>query len=100
MIKKTFTIVTDVWDDMDILDENDNVTGTEQVLIKKNVKLRTSIFLEHIKRYDETVNDKGNVRKGYTKLFLDSGDQVIVKESYNNIDKMMEVNKIGFEYGR
>lgn len=92
-------MVTDLYDDVEVENE-DHTISYEQQLIKKDVKIRTSIYLEDIKRYDETVNEKGNIKKGYTKLFLSSGDNIIVKESYKTIDELLSTNKIGFRYGK
>ena len=87
-------------DNQDIVDEDDKVIGSEQFLLRKNVKLRTQVYLEDIKRHEEVLTDNGNLKKGFTKLYLQSGDNLVVKESFDNITKMLSTNKIGFRYGK
>lgn len=100
MIPKVFISYIDLYDERDIVDEDDKVIGSEQFLLRKNVKLRTQVYLEDIKRHEEVLTDKGNLKKGFTKLYLQSGDNLVVKESFDNITKMLNTNKIGFRYGR
>ena len=100
MIPKVFISYIDLYDERDIIDEDNKVIGSEQYLMKKNVKLRTQVYLEDIKRHEEVLTDNGNLKKGFTKLYLQSGDNLVVKESFDNITKMLSTNKIGFRYGR
>ena len=100
MIPKVFISYIDLYDERDIVDEDDKVIGSEQFLLRKNVKLRTQVYLEDIKRHEEVLTDNGNLKKGFTKLYFQSGDNLVVKESFDNITKMLSTNKIGFRYGR
>lgn len=100
MIPKVFISYIDLYDERDIVDEDDKVIGSEQFLLRKNVKLRTQVYLEDIKRHEEVLTDKGNLKRGFTKLYLQSGDNLVVKESFDNITNMLSANKIGFRYGR
>ncbi len=100
MIPKVFISYIDLYDERDIVDKDNNIIGSEQFLMKKNIKLKTQVYLEDIKRHEEVLTDKGNLKHGFTKLYLQSGDNLVVKESFDNITKMLSTNKIGFRYGK
>ena len=100
MIPRVFISYIDLYDEREIFDEDNKVIGSEQYLMKKNIQLKTQVYLEDIKRHEEVLTEKGNVKKGFTKLYLQSGDNIVVKESFDNITKMLSTNKIGFRYGK
>lgn len=100
MSSQEFITVVDLYDDRDIKDGEGNIVGVEQYLLKGNIKIKSMISLSDIKRYGEVLTEKGNIKKGYTKLYLDAGSEVVVKGHYSDIGKLLTTNKIGFKYGR
>ena len=100
MTSMVFTSVMDIYDEMDILDEEGVFVSREKCLVKKNVKLRTQIYLDDIKRLEEVMTERCNIKKGFTKLYLDTGESIVVKEDFSNMQKMLSTKQIGFKYGK
>ena len=98
MIAKTFTTIEDLYDDKEILNEAGELIGTESVLIKSNIKMKHNILFCDIKRYSEVLSDKGKVKRDYTKLYLSSGEEVIVKEQFESVHNLLDNKQIGFRY--
>lgn len=101
MISKTFITVVDLYDDKDIIDSTTNkVIGVEQFLVRKNIKLKANILLSDIRRFEQVVNENGNIKKQFTKLVLSDGSNITVKNTYDDIDKLLNQKQIGFKYGK
>lgn len=100
MTTRTFTTIVDLYDDKEVLNEANEVIGVEQVLIKKDIKLKVNVILSDIKRYEQVVNDNGNIKHKTTKLILSDGNAIMVNESFNEIHNLLKEKQIGFQYGR
>lgn len=97
---KTFIQYIDLYDDRDVIDpESKEVVGTEQYLVKKNIKVKCNVMLSDIKRFQQVIGETGRIQSNRTSLVLSDGTSLIVSETFDNMYNLLNNKKIGFEYG-
>ena len=76
-------------------DENGKVK-----MIKRNLVTIRNIDVDHIIGYEQTYNNKGIILKNQCLLYLTDNQMVVVKHSFEYIEKLKknEKGKIGFKY--
>ena len=96
-----FTTMVDFYDTRDVLGEDGKPTGEkENYIVRKDIKITNTIKLNLIDRYGEVITEKARVRKGYTKLYLSTGDMLVVKGTQEEVKEILTPKQIGFQYGR
>ncbi len=73
-------------------------------LIKKDIPIKVSVYINDISGHEEVFNNKGKILKGFCRIHHEKIGSIIVKESYSKIRQLKERDDkpphlpIGFKY--
>ena len=76
----------------------------KSVLIKKNIPLKISVYINDISSHEQVFNNKGKVLKGFCRIHHKDKGDLIVKATYDQIRKLKHRedkpahDPIGFKY--